>query len=127
VPGTDYAAHLALFDEIEKSWGKPDVNETAGKGIYATYKEKGITFGYNKGMKVFDVRSYADELHAITLKQIEQALGKPDETAVSGEDDIYVYQVNEQYQLKFIIPQSGKGVDHISVFSPSDAKNNMAG
>ncbi len=127
VPGAEYAAHVAMFDDIEKSWGKPDRNETAGKGIYATYEDKGITFGYNKGMKVFDVRSYSDKLHAISLKDIEKELGKPDETTVNGRDDIYTYEISKQYQLKFIVPQGGAGVDHISVFSPDDAKNNMAG
>ncbi|MCA0755293.1 YjgB family protein [Paenibacillus sp. N4] len=127
VPGCSYAAHTALYDDIEKAWGKADRNESAGKGMYATYEDKGITFGYNKGMIVFDVRSYAEELHVITLEDIEAALGKADETTVNGSDDIYTYEVNGQFQLKFIIPEAGGGVGHISVFSPQDAKNNMAG
>ncbi|MBD2870472.1 DUF4309 domain-containing protein [Paenibacillus arenilitoris] len=127
VPGCEYAAHTALFDEIEKAWGKPDTNETAGKGIYAAYEKKGITFGYNKGMIVFDIRAYADELHSITLKDIEAALGKADKETVNGSDDIYAYEINEQFQLKFVIPESTGKVDHISVFSESDTKNNMAG
>jgi hypothetical protein len=127
VEGSDYAAHVALYDDIEKKWGKADVSDSAGKGMYATYEDKGITFGYNKGMIVFDVRSYADELHMITLKDLEIALGSADETAVNGTDDIYTYQVNKQYQLKFIIGKETGKVDHISVISPEDTKNNMAG
>lgn len=127
VPGCDYAAHIALYDEIEKAWGKPDQNETAGKGMYAVYEDRGITFGYNKGMIVFDVRSYASDLQTLGLDDIEAALGKADEQTANGGDDIYVYQVNDQYQLKFVIPQESGKVDHISVYSPEDAKNNMAG
>jgi hypothetical protein len=127
VPGSAYAAHDTLFDDIEKKWGEADSSGSAGKGIYAAYKDKGITFGYNKGMIVFDVRSYADELHAITLKDMEIALGSAEEKTVNGTDEIYTYQVNKQYQLKFIIPKETGKVDHISVFSPDDAKNNMAG
>jgi hypothetical protein len=127
VPGSDYAAHIALYDEIEKKWGKPDTNETAGKGIYATYKDKGITFGYNKGMLVYDVRSYSEKLLGITLKDIEIALGSADEETVNGTDAIYTYAVNDQYQLKFIMAKATGKVDHISVYSPQDAKNNMAG
>ncbi|WP_028611842.1 YjgB family protein [Paenibacillus harenae] len=127
VPGSDYAAHTALFDEIEQDWGKPDSNESAGKGLYAAYKKKGITFGYNKGMIVFDVRSYASELQSLALKDIEAALGQADEKTANGSDDIYTYEVNKRYQLKFIIPESTGKVNHISVYSPEDTKNNMAG
>lgn len=125
--GIDYAAHSSHYDDIEKKWGKADTNESAGKGMYATYKDKGVAFGYNKGMIVFDVRSYADSLHAITLKDLEIALGTADEKTVSGSDTIYTYEVNKQYQLKFAIPESTGHVDHISVYSPDDTKNNMAG
>ncbi|OBZ12418.1 MULTISPECIES: YjgB family protein [Bacillales] len=127
VPGSSYAAHETLFDDIEAKWGKADSSDSAGKGIYATYKDKGFAFGYNKGMIVFDVRSYADELHAITLKDMEIALGSAEEKTVNGTDEIYTYQVNKQYQLKFIIPEATGKVDHISVYSPADTKNNMAG
>lgn len=127
VPGCDYAAHIALYDEIEKEWGKADRNDMAGKGMYAVYEDRGITFGYNKGMVVFDVRSYASDLKTISLEDIEAALGKADEQTANGGDDIYVYQVNDQYQLKFVIPEKTGKVDHISVFSPQDTKNNMAG
>ncbi|MGG1635487.1 YjgB family protein [Paenibacillus sp. FSL K6-3182] len=127
VPGSDYAAHIALYDDIEKKWGKPDTNESAGKGMYAAYKDKGITFGYNKGMLVYDVRSYSKKLQGITLKDIEIALGSADEKTVNGTDDIYTYEVNKQYQLKFILAEATGKVDHISVYSPQDAKNNMAG
>lgn len=127
VPGSEYAAHFSLYDEIEIKWGKADTNESAGKGMYAAYADKGITFGYNKGMVVFDVRSYADSLHAITLKDLEIALGTADEQTVSGSDTIYSYAVNKQFLLKFVIPGSTGQVDHISVYSPEDAKNNMAG
>lgn len=127
VPGCDYAAHTALYDEIEKKWGKADDKGNAGKGMYAVYNDKGITFGYNKGMIVFDVRAYSKELQTLTVSDIEKALGKADETTANGTDDIYTYQVNDQYQLKFVIAEETKKVDHISVYSPQDAKNNMAG
>ncbi|ANY71099.1 hypothetical protein BBD42_30765 [Paenibacillus sp. BIHB 4019] len=127
IPEVKYAAHIALFDEIEQDWGKADSTEAAGKGIYAAYTKRGVTIGFNKGMKVFDMRSYAANLQQLSYIDIEKSLGKADETATNGDDQIYVYKVNDQYQLKFIIPKATGKVDHISVFSPQDAKNNMAG
>ncbi|ETT76562.1 hypothetical protein C173_06086 [Paenibacillus sp. FSL R7-277] len=127
VPGVEYAAHTGLIDEVEAAWGEPDLKESAGKGVYSTYSKKSVVFGFNKGMKIFDVRSSAPDLRNLTLKQIEEVLGKPDATTVNGEHNIYIYQANKQYQLKFIIPESTGTVDHISVFSEQDSINNMAG
>ncbi|OMD31211.1 hypothetical protein BJP48_15245 [Paenibacillus odorifer] len=127
VPGVKYAAHIGLIDEVEADWGKPDQQESAGKGIYATYTDKHVVFGFNKGSLIFDVRSSDSTLQKLTLKQIEATLGKPDDTKVYGDDKIYTYQANDQYQLKFIIPSSTGTVDHISVFSEQDSFNNMAG
>ncbi|ETT62019.1 hypothetical protein BSK66_20665 [Paenibacillus odorifer] len=127
VPGVKYAAHTGLIDEVEADWGKPDQQESAGKGIYATYTDKHVVFGFNKGSLIFDVRSSDSALQKLTLKQIEATLGKPDATKVNGDDKIYTYQANDQYQLKFIIPSSTGTVDHISVFSEQDSFNNMAG
>ncbi|MEK3986776.1 YjgB family protein [Paenibacillus sp. FSL K6-3166] len=127
VPGVEYAAHTGLIDEVEADWGKPDQQEPAGKGIYATYTDEHIVFGFNKGSLIFDVRSSDTALQKLTLKQIESTLGKPDDTKVNGEDKIYTYQANDQFQLKFIIPNSTGKVGHISVFSEQDSINNMAG
>lgn len=127
VPGVEYAAHTGLIDEVEADWGKPDQQEPAGKGIYATYTDEHVVFGFNKGSLIFDVRSSDAALQKLTLKQIEGTLGKPDDTKVNGEDKIYTYQANDQFQLKFIIPNSTGKVGHISVFSEQDSFNNMAG
>ncbi|MDF9450733.1 hypothetical protein COI41_29995 [Bacillus toyonensis] len=127
VPNVPFAAHTGDIEEIEKAWGKADKTEQAGSGMYATFTNKNVVFGFNKGSQVFDVRSYQTELESITLKEIEKALGKPTSVKVNGEDQIYVYKVNNQFELKFIIPKSIGKVDHISVFSPEDSINKMAG
>ncbi|WP_310831718.1 YjgB family protein [Paenibacillus pedocola] len=127
VPGVEYAAHSGMIDEVEAAWGEPDTKEFAGKGIYSTYNDKHVVFGSNKGSQIFDVRSSAADLQQLTLKEIEQTLGKPDNTTVNGSDKIYIYQAGGQYQLKFIIPDGSGTVDHISVFCEQDSINNMAG
>ncbi len=127
VPNVPFAAHTGDIEEIEKAWGKADKTEQAGNGMYATFTNKNVSFGFNKGSQVFDVRSYHEELKSITLQEIEKALGKPASVKVNGEDKIYVYKVNNQFELKFIIPKSTGKVNHISVFSPEDSINKMAG
>ncbi|RWS44869.1 DUF4309 domain-containing protein [Bacillus mycoides] len=127
VPNVPYAAHTGDIEEIEKAWGKADKTDQAGNGTYATFTNKNVAFGFNKGSQVFDVRSYHSELKVITLQEVEKALGKPTSIKVNGNDKIYVYKVNNQFELKFVIPKSTGKVHHISVFSPEDSINNMAG
>jgi hypothetical protein len=127
VPGVEFAAHTDLIEDVEKAWGEPDKKESAGQGIYSTYSKKNAVIGFNKGSVILDVRSSASKLQELTLPQIEAALGKPQDTKANGDDTIYIYKANDQFQLKFIIPASSGKVDHISVFSPGDAVNNMAG
>ncbi|WP_152395528.1 YjgB family protein [Paenibacillus guangzhouensis] len=132
VAGSEYGAQTGLFDDVEKDWGKPDTNESAGKGIYATYAKKHIVFGYNKGMQIFDVRSERPEVQSLTLSDVEKALGKPKEVRKSGKDTIYVYPAGEDYELKFVMPtptkkQPNPHIHHISVYYPRGAVNLMLG
>ncbi|ATI53145.1 YjgB family protein [Bacillus cereus group sp. BfR-BA-01445] len=127
VPNVTFAAHTGDIEEIEKAWGKADKTEQAGNGMYATFINRNVSFGFNKGSQVFDVRSYHAALKSITFQEIEKALGKPAAVKVNGEDKIYVYKVNNQFELKFIILKSTGKVNHISVFSPEDSINKMAG
>ncbi|KRE56707.1 YjgB family protein [Paenibacillus sp. Soil750] len=127
VSGIPFAANTGLTEDVEKLWGKADKTESAGSGIYATYSKKNAVIGYNKGSQIIDIRSNDSKLHTLTLSQIEQALGKPTDTKVNGDDTIYIYKASQEFQLKFIIPKSSGKVDHISVFDTVHSINNMAG
>ncbi|WP_235550023.1 YjgB family protein [Paenibacillus sp. Soil766] len=127
VNGIPFAANTGLTDDVDKSWGKADKSESAGSGIYATYTKKNAVIGFNKGSQIIDIRSNDPKLHTLTLSQIEQALGKPTDTKVNGDDTIYIYKASQEFQLKFIIPKSTGKVDHISVFDTIHSINNMAG
>ncbi|OCT13502.1 hypothetical protein A8709_18060 [Paenibacillus pectinilyticus] len=127
VAGIPFAAKTGLTDEVEKLWGKADKTDSAGAGLYATYAKKNAVIGFNKGSQIIDIRSNDPKLRSLTLSQIEQALGKPTDTKLNGDDTIYIYQASNVFQLKFIIPKSTGKVDHISVFDTVDSINNMAG
>ncbi|WP_308635707.1 YjgB family protein [Paenibacillus silvisoli] len=127
VKGIPFAAHTGLIDDVEKEWGKSDKTDFAGKGNYATYAKKHAVIGFNKGSVIFDVRSEAAELQTLTLKEIEAALGKADKVTTNGNDNIYSYEANKTFELRFVIPSDTGKVHHISVYSPDDTRNNMAG
>ncbi|MCZ8514315.1 DUF4309 domain-containing protein [Paenibacillus filicis] len=125
VEGIAFAAKTNVIDDVEKAWGQADKKDWTGSRLYAIYSKKNAAFGFNKGSQIIDVRSYDPKLHTLTLKQIEQTLGKPADTKVNGNDNIYIYQASDTFQLKFIIPKTTGYVDHISVFDTKDSVNYM--
>lgn len=127
VAGIEFAGETSFFQDVEKAWGNADSKDAAGSGIYATYTKKHAVIGFNKGDQIIDIRSNDPKVQTITLTQIEQALGKPVDTKVNGNDTIYIYKASDVFQLKFIIPKSSGKVDHISVFDTKHLVNNMAG
>ncbi|WP_052353869.1 YjgB family protein [Neobacillus jeddahensis] len=120
-----FPVETTTFEQITAKWGEPDQLDFVAGNRYATYTSRGIVFGINKGEQIFDVRSNAKELQQLTFEQIKQELGKPDDTRTSSGDTIWVYNVTDKFQLKFV--GSKATIDHISVYCPRDAKNQMAG
>ncbi|MDR6550273.1 YjgB family protein [Paenibacillus qinlingensis] len=126
VAGITFAGETGFFEDVEKAWGSADHKDVVGSFIYATYGKKNAVIGFNKGDQIIDIRSNDPKLQTITLNQILQALGKPVDTKVNGDDTIYIYKASDMFQLKFIIPKSSGKVDHISVFDTKHSVNNMA-
>ncbi|MFP7299698.1 polysaccharide deacetylase family protein [Neobacillus niacini] len=113
----EFSALDSTIDQVKSQWGEPDKVDTAGSGYYAVYEKLGITFGYNENGQIFDVRSYSADLQTITFEWIKKSFGDPVQQTEFKDDNIYIYQVNEHIQLKFIISKESKVVDHISVFN----------
>jgi len=116
---------------VQNAWGKPDSQNSAGAGIYATYGSHAAAFGFNKGEQIFDVRSYSSKVKTITLANIEAVLGQPGETRQTSDSVIYMYPAGPDNQLLWVFSKSssgavGKTVDHVSVFWPQGTVDSMA-
>lgn len=131
VKGSEFAAKSSLIDQVKAAWGQPDQENPAGDGIYATYSDRAVTFGYNKGNQIYDVRSYDKDLQLITLSQVKSKMGQATTDNIVQQEEILTYELNEQFQLKFIftLPEQEQGdavLDHIAVISNQAATNLMA-
>ncbi|WP_103109611.1 YjgB family protein [Brevibacillus reuszeri] len=131
--GSSYRVEKDVFDEIEKVLGKPN-NISTIKGItYNTYRDLGLVFAFNKGMQVVDIRSYDPRLQAISLAEVNQALGEPQSKTTLNGETIYTYKVNDKYELKIIFTgvidkkKSTLYIDHVNIYYPRGTINNMAG
>jgi len=108
---------------VKEQWGEPDKAEYiyTAKGTYATYAQRSVVFGYNKGSQIFDVRSYGDSIKELTRNKVEEVLGAPANTHYYTTEDMLVYQAGEKYQLLFIFPKASQQnadprLDHYNVF-----------
>jgi len=113
----------STMEQVKSEWGEPDTVDTAGFGFYAAYNKKNIVIGYNTGGEIFDVRSYANELKDISDQMVVKTLGQPAEVKDNNNENIYVYEVKQDIQLKIIILKNSKTIDHVSVFHPNRAKS----
>lgn len=132
VPECDFAAKSTTIDAIEKVWGAPPKMEyiAQAKGTYASYPERGVVFGFNKGMQVFEVRSNLSQVQKLSSDEVIAVLGEPVMFRTLGSQQMYGYLAGD-YRLEFIFsPPVGLEtrlmVDHINVLYPPATVNMMA-
>jgi peptidoglycan-N-acetylglucosamine deacetylase len=126
VNNCEFAAHTNNIADVEKKWGAATSTDEVENDFYANYPSKNTVFGYHENQIIFDVRSYDKRLNNITFPQLLKELGDPTYTRQYLDDQIYGYKVNNQYELRFIIPKKTGKVDHISVYSTSDKNSASA-
>ncbi|MCJ8008549.1 polysaccharide deacetylase family protein [Lederbergia wuyishanensis] len=110
------------IQQVKSSWGEPEqIDEVAG-GSYATYKERNTVFGFNPEGEIYDLRSYNENLRELTMEKVEHELGQPKDMRKNNQESIYVYELQNNTELKFIISSNTKRVDHISIYNPARIK-----
>jgi peptidoglycan-N-acetylglucosamine deacetylase len=104
------------IQRVYENWGDPDDKDKYNENFYVRYEQQGITFGFYENGEIFDIRSYDDKLQSLNFDEISSALGEPTDTRRINDETIYAYKLNEEIELKFIIPNDTGKVDHTSVF-----------
>nr|WP_106781919.1 beta-N-acetylhexosaminidase [Lysinibacillus timonensis] len=124
IPDVPYQVGVTKIDEINKALGKPKITDQTDLGQYASYPND-VTVGY-QDILVFDLRSYNKQLQEIRLSDIKEVKGEPDEVTyyqdATVDQIILIYDVNSNYQLKWILPkpteqEKNPVVHHISVYT----------
>lgn len=141
----EYVINNITIEDIENAWGTADKNEyvASAKGTYYTFNSKHIVVGVNKGDLVFEIRSYAPELSAITYTDVVATLGEPEHTSTTTDGEHVIgytltYAGDNQtasnmnplseFKIKFVFPSnSGTAVlSHYMVVDPTQTENSMA-
>ncbi|MBS4219859.1 DUF4309 domain-containing protein [Bacillus sp. FJAT-49711] len=118
VAGSPFNVFDSTIQQVKSKWGEPTHLDRVAVGSYATYSEKQTVFGFNQDGEIYDVRSYGPDLHELTIEIVESELGQPKDIRFNDQESIYVYELKEQIELKFIFPNKTKNVDHISIYNP---------
>lgn len=119
IPGNDWFAGSTKYQEVTEKLGDPDRKNRAGNGLYAIFEDQNLAVGLTENKLVFDLRSSVSNLKKITRADTEKAAVVPvaDEIRHIDEQDILVYEMNEEFELKFTFLSSDEDepIDHVSV------------
>ncbi|APM40530.1 YjgB family protein [Clostridium kluyveri] len=129
----EFADKINVIEDVEEKWGEPDKTDwvPAAKGNYATYSEHNIVFGFNKGSRIFEVRSFDSGIKKITLSKVKEVFGTPAYDVKSNGEEIIGYVATKEFKILFVFPQSESNnkdplLDHYSVLYPQGTVNSMA-
>ncbi len=128
----DFPVKTSTLQDVEKKWGKADKSDWVGeaKGNYATYSNKNVVFGTNKGDQVFEARSFDSQLKQITLSEVKDFFGQPQYDVASNGEKIIGYKSGSEFKILLVFKDSENKdpkLDHYSVLYPNGTKNNMSG
>ncbi len=110
---------------VVDQWGEAGHTTETDLEIYEDYQDEKVTLGY-AGDFVFDIRSFSDNIQQLHYEDIIAVLGDPDDTTYYEDEthnqEILHYQVNDDFQLKWVLPKPDETlenprVDHISLIA----------
>lgn len=118
------------IETIRNTWGKEDssIFVPAANGTFNTYLKRNVVIGYNKGHKIFELRSFESQLKYLSIKDIKDYFGSPSsEVTTSNKEKIITYSIGTN-KLKFVFPLKNQSIllDHYSIYNPNNATNTMS-
>jgi hypothetical protein len=128
----EFPVKTSNFGDIENKWGKADKTEwiQSAKGTYSTYLKKNVAFGWNKGMQIFEVRSFDNRLKTISLSKVKEIFGTPAYDSKTNNQEIIGYKAGSEFKIEIVFYKT-KGnnnpiIDHYNVLYPAGTVNSMA-
>lgn len=130
VPNIPFVAGKTKWMEVTEAWGTTEQIAETEKARYEEYQNQLTTIGY-AGNVVNDIRSYDANLQTISLADIKNVAGEPDDVRYYQDEThdqiILAYDINTSTELLWVLPKATEQepdpkVDHISLYTQVDDK-----
>lgn len=117
VLNNDIIVGKATIDDVKAYWGEPNDTSETDVGLFLNYPSHDIDIGITDNV-VSDIRSSQDALTSLDLDMI-QSYKQPDHTRYYQDEDhdqiILVYELKNDYELKWVLPKPIDEADHPDV------------
>jgi len=117
VLNNDIVVGKATIDDVKAYWGEPNDTSETDVGLFLNYPSHDIDVGITDNV-VSDIRSSQDALTSLDLDMI-QSYKQPDHTRYYQDEDhdqiILVYELKNDYELKWVLPKPIDEADHPDV------------
>lgn len=133
VINSDFAVKTTVFEDIKKRFGEPEKTDwvPAAKGTYVTYSDQALVFGFNKGMQIFEVRSFDQQLQKISLAKTKEVYGAPAYDVKAKGEEIIGYSAGQEFKIELVFSEPTNNtlnphLDHYLILYPQGTVNSMA-
>lgn len=130
---SEFPVKTTVIEDVEKKLGNPDKADwvPSAKGNYAVFSKYKVVFGFNKGERIFEARSFDKKLNELSLSMVKKVYGTPAYDVKSNGEEIIGYVASSEYKILLVFPQPSNShqnpvMDHYSVLYPKGTFNNMS-
>ncbi|WP_066307244.1 M56 family metallopeptidase [Bacillus sp. FJAT-29814] len=130
---SEFPVKTTVIEDVEKKLGNPDKVDWVpnAKGNYAVFSKDNVVFGFNKGSRIFEARSFDKKLNELSLSMVKKVFGTPAYDVKSKDEEIIGYVANSEYNILLVFPKTSNSnpepvMDHYSVLYPRGTVNNMS-
>ncbi|MCJ8006413.1 M56 family metallopeptidase [Lederbergia wuyishanensis] len=130
---SEFPVKTTVIEDVEKKLGNADKVDWVpnANGNYAVFSKYNVVFGFNKGSRIFEARSFDKKLNELSLSMVKKVYGTPAYNVESNGEEIIGYVANSEYNILLVFPKPTNSnpdpvMDHYSVFYPKGTVNNMS-
>ncbi|OIK11792.1 M56 family metallopeptidase [Bacillus sp. MUM 13] len=127
---SEFPVKTTVIEDVKKKLGNPDKDDWVprAKGNYAVFSKYKVVFGFNKGERIFEARSFDKNLSELSLSMVKKVYGTPAYDVKSNGEEIIGYVASSEYKILLVFPQPSNSyqnpvMDHYSVLYPKGTFN----
>ncbi|WP_158233854.1 beta-N-acetylhexosaminidase [Sporosarcina sp. P3] len=106
LPNQQWQVGETTYQQVKDQVGEADKIEHSRKESYAIYEKEQLKLHLTENNLVYKLRAVESKLNEVTQLQTKAILGDPDRLRQVNEQTIFVYDLNDEYQLTLLFSSS---------------------